>query len=272
MKRHIIQSILLSRSIFTLSVIISCLSTAGQSLTPQDVSFKWINGFEPQLSWKPPSHLPGDCRFNVTIQASQYAVCMPFIVLYIFTVTATWVQFVVVRGLVWSRSAGFMCKLICNYQCFAFLKKINRKKMFLFMKRYVCVCNMFMHIRTPPQKLFREEIVTLTSGTLWPRETAPGFGWRCLHLLKYMQTWAQRLCVTGAVLNEAYLHRRGFHFAPNYPFKYIQISPVQPCRHLHLSVFSAAFHLYSFAADRTHYISCYLHGFADRAVALCIWP
>lgn len=47
-------------------------STEGQSLAPWDVSLEWINDFRPQLSWKPPLHLPGDCCFCVRVQAAQF--------------------------------------------------------------------------------------------------------------------------------------------------------------------------------------------------------
>ncbi|XP_075890124.1 uncharacterized protein LOC142893440 isoform X2 [Nelusetta ayraudi] len=53
-------------------IFVTAESSSGQSLAPRDVSLEWINDFKPQLSWKPPLHLPGDCCFRVSVQATRY--------------------------------------------------------------------------------------------------------------------------------------------------------------------------------------------------------
>lgn len=77
------------------------------------------------------------------------------------------------------------------------------------MQDKVCVYNISLYIHTPHHHLFREESVALMPGALPQTETAPGFAWCGLCPLKYVRTWVQTLCETGAVINEAYLHRRG---------------------------------------------------------------
>lgn len=69
----------------------------------------------------------------------------------------------------------------------------------------------YAHTYTLHHQLFIGKRVTLTPETFWQTKTASVFCCCCLGLSNCVQKWAQSLCGSGVVLNEAHLHRRGCH-------------------------------------------------------------
>lgn len=56
--------------------VLSCLlltveSHRGQVLPPQNVSLRWINDFQPQLSWTPPLHSTENCEYEVSTETTE---------------------------------------------------------------------------------------------------------------------------------------------------------------------------------------------------------